>query len=66
VLVLKNRNMGVSRTSGRARVSPLHRSQVVGVEGGRSRLERCCSAAGRRGGAVAEEVWRLGLEESGG
>jgi hypothetical protein len=50
----------------RARVSPLPRSQVVGVEGGRPRLERCCSAAGRRGGAVAEQVRRLGLEESDG
>jgi hypothetical protein len=36
------------------------------VDGGRSRLELCGSAAGRRGGAVAEEVRRLGLEESGG
>jgi hypothetical protein len=58
--------LGYVTISGRARVSPLHRSQVVGVEGGRPRLERCCSAAGRRGGAVAEEVRRLGLEESGG
>jgi hypothetical protein len=36
------------------------------VDGGRPRLELCGSTAGRRGGAVAEEVRRLGLEESGG
>jgi hypothetical protein len=36
------------------------------VDGGRPRLELCGSAVGRCGGAVAEEVWRLGLEESGG
>jgi Mg-chelatase subunit ChlI len=55
-----------SHLFGRARVSPSHGSQVVGVDGGRPRLELCSSAAGRRGDAVAEEVRRLGLEESGG
>jgi hypothetical protein len=36
------------------------------VDGGRPGLELCGSAAGRRDGAVAKEVRRLGLEESGG